>query len=570
MKKLKLAYRRTAGLVTLALLGLVAPAAHAQPYDVSWWTVDGGGATSAAAGPYALGGTTGQPDAGGPFAGGPYVLHSGFWSLFTGGSGGPQADLAVTKTDGQTEAVPGQSVTYTIVVSNAGPSAVIGATVADTPPAALVNVGWTCTASPGSSCPASGTGPISAAVSLIVNGAATFTLTATIAPGAIGVLANTASVTAPPGVLDPTPANNSATDSDTLTPRADLALATSDAPDPAVQGGGIAYTLLVTNLGPSTSPAMTLTDTLSGQVSFLSVDPGPPACTHAAGTVTCGLGSLAASASTTVTIQVSVSPTASGSISNAATVAGLVTDPVASNDGETELTLVLARSGGELAHGTRLRADLAARPGPVADEDRYRISQAPYSSYEVVVDEASGDIGLGAGPLVERLAADGSTVLQTSLAAGTGPARSLRWENSTSMPVEDQVVRVKSASCGTGCDGNDTYRIRAYQTTFRVSRFNNSGSQVTVVLVQNPGTSPVAGHVYFWNGAGALLATSGFSLGPRQLLVLNTASVAELAGQRGTITLSHDGRYGGLAGKTVALEPPTGFSFDSPLEARPR
>ena len=56
----------------------------------------------------------------------------------------PEADLSVTKTDGQTAAVPGQAVTYTIVVSNAGPSSVTGATVTDTLSASLVNATWTC------------------------------------------------------------------------------------------------------------------------------------------------------------------------------------------------------------------------------------------------------------------------------------------------------------------------------------------------------------------------------------------------------------------------------------------
>ena len=53
-------------------------------------------------------------------------------------------------------------------------------------------------------------------------------------------------------------------------------------------------------------------------------------------------------------------------------------------------------------------------------------------------------------------------------------------------------------------------------------------------------------------------------------LVLNTATVAGASGEGGTITISHDGRYGDLTGKTVALEPSTGFSFDSPMIARPR
>jgi hypothetical protein len=46
--------------------------------------------------------------------------------------------------------------------------------------------------------------------------------------------------------------------------------------------------------------------------------------------------------------------------------------------------------------------------------------------------------------------------------------------------------------------------------------------------------------------------------------------VAGVAGQGGAITVSHDGRYGDLSGKTVALEPSTGFSFDSPMLPVPR
>jgi len=46
-------------------------------YDLSWFTVDGGGGLSAG-GDYALGGTAGQPDAG-TLAGGNYVLAGGFW-----------------------------------------------------------------------------------------------------------------------------------------------------------------------------------------------------------------------------------------------------------------------------------------------------------------------------------------------------------------------------------------------------------------------------------------------------------------------------------------------------------
>ena len=38
----------------------------------------------------------------------------------------------------------------------------------------------------------------------------------------------------------------------------------------------------------------------------------------------------------------------------------------------------------------------------------------------------------------------------------------------------------------------------------------------------------------------------------------------------GSITVTHDGPYAGLTGKAVALEPVTGFSFDTPMLNRPK
>jgi uncharacterized repeat protein (TIGR01451 family) len=560
-----MAHRRTFG-IGLALLSL-SSTADAQ-YAVDWWTVDAGGVTSAAGGPYRLDGTAGQPDAGGPFAGGTYGLHSGFWSIAAGGGAGVVADLAVTLSDGQATAVPGTAVTYTLAASNNGPDAVTGATVTDAPPAVLTGLVWTCTATPGSACPASGAGPIAASVNLAASGTATFTLTGILDPAATGTLTNTASIAPPAGVLDPLPTNDLAIDVDTLTPRADLALVKGDAPDPVVQAGTLVYTLTVSNSGPSRSPAATVTDALPAAAAFVSSSPGAPTCLHLTGVVTCSLGALDPGGATSVTITVTAHPSATA-LSNTATVAGAATDPVAGNDSDTEPTSVIARSGGELAHGSRLRADLAAQGG-LADEDRYRLHQEPYASYEVVVDETSGDLGTGGGPIVERLGEGGTTVVQTAGPAGAGPSRSLRWENTTSSAVTGEVVRVRSASCTTDCGADDVYRIRAYETTYTVPRFNNAGSQVTVLLLQNPGVGAIAGHAYFWSASGTLLGTATIALGPHQLAVVNTSTVPGVAGQSGTITVTHDGRYGDLVGKTVALEPATGFSFDSPLGTKPR
>jgi uncharacterized repeat protein (TIGR01451 family) len=551
--------------MTLALV-LAASAASAQPYELSWWTVDGGGAMNGTGGAYTLSGTVGQPDAGGPYTGAPYTLHSGFWSIAAGGAIGPQADLSVTKTDGAPSAIPGQPVTYTIAVTNAGPSAVTNATVTDAPPAVLTGVTWTCTASAGSSCPPSGAATINAPVSLLVGGTATFTLTGTIAPTATGTLANTAAVTAPAGVTDPSLANNAATDTDTLTPQADLSLTKSDSPDPVAPGASLTYTIEVRNNGPSTSPSMTVTDTLPGQVGFVSASPG---CAHAGGTVTCALSGLAPTAVATVTIQVGVSPGATGSLSNTASVSGGAPDPVAANDSDTEPTALLAASAeAEITHGMRLRGDLAAVAGQ-PDVDVFRIRQNPYSSYEIVLDAGSGDFG-SAGALLERVASDGSTVLQSASPVGAGFARSLRFRNETSAAVDDQLVRVSSPPCGSICGPDDAYRLRAWETTASISRFNNSATQITVVILQNSGAAALSGRVYFWSATGSLMHQEPLGLAARGSVNVNTSAIPALSGQGGTITIVHDGPHGTLSGKAVALEPATGFAFDSMLDVRSR
>jgi hypothetical protein len=64
-------------LVPVLLLLLTAAAAAQDGYSITRWTVDGGGASSQAAG-YDLTGTIGQPDVG-TLAEGGYTLAGGFW-----------------------------------------------------------------------------------------------------------------------------------------------------------------------------------------------------------------------------------------------------------------------------------------------------------------------------------------------------------------------------------------------------------------------------------------------------------------------------------------------------------
>ncbi len=63
--------------ITYASPGDAAP--RTTGYEISWYTIDGGGgAMSSAGGVYTLNGTVGQPDAG-TLNGGAYALNGGFW-----------------------------------------------------------------------------------------------------------------------------------------------------------------------------------------------------------------------------------------------------------------------------------------------------------------------------------------------------------------------------------------------------------------------------------------------------------------------------------------------------------
>ena len=119
---------------------------------------------------------------------------------------------------------------------------------------------------------------------------------------------------------------------------ADLALVANDSPHSVIVGGELAYTLKVTNNGPSAATGVTLTDTLPTGVTFSSATPSHGSCSQASGTVTCNLGDMAKDAA--VTTAIVVVPTAPGAIVNKASVAATEADPDAANNAVTVKTIV--------------------------------------------------------------------------------------------------------------------------------------------------------------------------------------------------------------------------------------
>src|SRR5262249_48726080 len=148
---------------------------------------------------------------------------------------GPQADLTISKAGSPNPYVPGAALTYTIVVTNAGPSNVTGARVQDALPAPLASFTWTCTPTTGAACGTpSGTGSIDALVTLPAGTSATFSVTGTVPADTTGSLTNAATVTPPVGVTDPVPGNNNAANTNPVGPQADLTISKASSPNPYV------------------------------------------------------------------------------------------------------------------------------------------------------------------------------------------------------------------------------------------------------------------------------------------------------------------------------------------------
>jgi uncharacterized repeat protein (TIGR01451 family) len=494
-------------------------------------------------------------------------------------------DLEIAKGDGGATVAPGGTIPYALTYANTGNQGASGVALGEVVPThaafnpAASTAGWACVPdnSAGSTC----TLPIGALGAGAV-GAATFAVTVLDpVPSGAAQVSNTATV-ADDGANgpDPTPANNSASDTTPIDAAPDLALTKSDGGAGALLGGPVAYTLGYSNIGSQGATGVVLTDVVPAHTTFDAAgstagwscvpdnNAGSTCTLTVAGSVAGGGGS--GSAVFAVTVAASV-PAGVTEIANQASVADDGTNGPDPNPADntasdvTPLVLVADVTVAELVHGSVATESLAAQPGPQPDADLFRVMQEPYSSYEVVVDATAGGVNT---LVLERLDASGTTVLQTAQVVGTGPARSLRFANETGAAVASQLVRIRSGSCTTTCPAEAQYRLRAYETTYALERFNNVSPQVTVLVLQNRGVDTVAGTVWFWDETGSLVGSQVFSVAARAVLVLNTSTITP--GASGSMTVTSDAPYGMLAGKAAQLDPVAGPAYDVMMKARVR
>jgi uncharacterized repeat protein (TIGR01451 family) len=265
----------------------------------------------------------------------------------------PEADLSITKSAPAT-VLNGATITYTIVVSNAGPQAANGAQFADAVPAAITGVAASCgSATGGAACGTvnvSGNSVSSTITTLPAGATVTFTITGT-APSS-GTLTNSAIVVTPAGVSDPTDplhiggGNNSASVNTTVV-APDLRVSKSHAANFVVGTPGV-YTITVDNtLGAAaTSGTITVTDTLPAGLTYASATGTGWSCSAAGQVVTCtSNAAIAAGASSpnAITLTVAVASSAIGTVTNNVSVSG-GGEPAANNGNNSafDSTLVVA------------------------------------------------------------------------------------------------------------------------------------------------------------------------------------------------------------------------------------
>ncbi len=237
----------------------------------------------------------------------------------------PEFDVTITKDVNNPTPLPGETVTYDVVLVNSGPSTATGVVLTDDIPAGLSFVSGTLN---GLAATVVGNTVTFPAITLGDDQSANASLVFTVSDTASGVITNTADVTTDPGETNLL--NNDDQAVITVTPQVDISVVKTVDNASSLPGGNLVYTVTVTNSGPSTAVNVIATDTLPAGVTFVSgTGPNGAALTAVNGVVTVNGGNLADNASFTFTVN--------GTINQGVTTDQVNTVSVATDTAETNL-----------------------------------------------------------------------------------------------------------------------------------------------------------------------------------------------------------------------------------------
>jgi uncharacterized repeat protein (TIGR01451 family) len=235
----------------------------------------------------------------------------------------PLADVKIEKS-ASSMVVAGRDATYSLKVTNNGPSAATNVRVSDPLPSGLSFA----SASPGCT---QATQTVTCTIASLTTGSSqTFNVTAHVASSADSCadVRNTSTVTS--DTPDPDTSNNSASVCD-FERRADLSLTKTSSDAQVPSGGQAMYTLVVKNNGPGDATGVKISDPMAAGLSLVSAKPSQGSCSTTGGKVSCDLGSLRTGGSVQVLVTAQMTAS-SGCVTNTATVTGDNKDTAAAND----------------------------------------------------------------------------------------------------------------------------------------------------------------------------------------------------------------------------------------------
>ncbi len=249
-----------------------------------------------------------------------------------GGGQCPGSDFALGMTAHPNPIIAGNNLTYSLVVTNNGPSSATNVSVTYLLPGSALFVSAT-----------TSQGTFAQSGSLVtfnlgrMEPTATVTMTVVALPMTPGTIFATANVASEQP--DFVPANNSTTVLTQVSPpTTDLAAAMASAPNPALVGSPLTYTVSVANNGPSPASGITVTNALPANAAFLSATGSLGSFVAVGNVVFWSLPGLSSGSAATATIV--VAPLVEGTYTATAAVGGAQYDPVDSNNIATNTTAV--------------------------------------------------------------------------------------------------------------------------------------------------------------------------------------------------------------------------------------
>jgi uncharacterized repeat protein (TIGR01451 family) len=386
-----------------------------------------------------------------------------------GGGGGGAApgdfDLAITK-QGPSLLGAGGTGTFTLVITNAGPTSAPNATVTDVMPAGLTLLSASVRPANAMNLAVAPTGLVASTASLPV-GLTTITLVVQANASAVGTtITNIASVASS---LTETLTTNNSSSATVVISGVDLRIVKTG-PAAMAAGGTATYVLTVVNAGPSTAPNVTVTDALPSGLTAVSASvlSGSLTIANGTGAVVTAVAPNMPVGTSVIAITVAVGETLVGSVTNLASVYSSLADLQPSNNVSTVTSAILG-------------ADLAIiKLGPPT------ISAAGTATYTLVVanygPSTAGNVTvtdvIPAGLTLVGAKIDGSMSLAVT------PDKFVASTSVVRLGTQTITLTVQAAYTATGTITNIA---QVTSTTPDPTPSNNTGSATSVIKEVEPG-----------------------------------------------------------------------------------